>query len=536
MIKKIKRIPKKYLALILIVLIGGGYGAYKVFAQEETTATVVYGKVRTGDIAVEITGTGQISASSEMAISAKVSGDVTATPVAVGQEVKAGTLLVKIDSRDAYVDLENARIAYQKLTKPADAVSVSQAEGALVSAQQSKASAEADIVGAYDTGFSEVTSVYIDVPTVLSELNDIYSSSGYLSEGSVRAISSTAHDLRTRALDSYYTARSALTRNQKIYTTLSRQSASSSIEKLIQDTYILSQQAAQAVKDAKNVADFVHARRANDSTQYAMVQTDIDGWNSTMTGHITSLSGSLSKIETAKSTLANSDRTIQEKRDSLMDLTDGADPLDLRSQVLALQQKEIAYQNTMITAPFDGVLAKLDVKAGDEINSGDAIATFITKQKIATISLNEVDVAKIKTGQKVVLTIDAIEGIDVQGTVAEVDLVGSVSQGVVSYNVKINLDTQDERIRSGMSISATIKTDAKDGVLLVPNSAIRNGGVMTRTGMKKVEVGISNETSTEIVSGLVEGDEIVVRTTGTTGAATTRTPTLFGAGGATRIR
>jgi hypothetical protein len=138
--------------------------------------------------------------------------------------------------------------------------------------------------------------------------------------------------------------------------------------------------------------------------------------------------------------------------------------------------------------------------------------------------------------------------------VVEIDTVGTVSQGVVTYAVKLSFDTQDERVKSGMSVSASIVTDIKQDVLSVPASAVKSAGDVsyveilsipaseaTQSPMgvmsdalptqQVVEVGLSNDTVTEIVSGLKEGDTIVTRTI-VAGTQTTPTaPSLFGGGG-----
>jgi HlyD family secretion protein len=107
-------------------------------------------------------------------------------------------------------------------------------------------------------------------------------------------------------------------------------------------------------------------------------------------------------------------------------------------------------------------------KKGESISSGGTVATLITEQQVAEISLNEVDVAQVEVGQKVTLTYDAIEDLQISGSVAEVDLIGTTNQGVVSYTVTILFDTQDERIKPGMSVSATIITEIKQEVIVVP--------------------------------------------------------------------
>lgn len=537
--QKIKRIPKKYLiglAIILIVL-----GVWFFFIRTTSTVTsYTYGKVRRGEIAIEVTGTGQISASNEIALTSKVSGKISALPVAVGQEVKTGELISEVYARDAYIDLENARIAYQKLIQPADTVSALQAENAFESAQQSKKASEGDIYSAYDTGFNEVTVTYIDIPTILAGIKDMLDSGGYISESAARSTNDTASLYREQVWDTYYAAKRLYDTNVGRFQVLTRQSATSSIETLFIDTYEMTRATAEALKNAKNTADYINDRSRTNASAYTTVQNDIDTWTSTNNSHVSSLNSAITKIQTAKAAYESAKRSVQEKKEALIDLENGADPLDIRSQQLSLQQKENAYADAFTRAPFDGVLAKLNVKLGDEVSNGTSIGTFITKQKIATISLNEIDAAKIKTGQKVSLSVDAIDGLKIEGTVSEVDLVGTVSQGVVTYNVKITLNTQDERIRSGMSISATIITESRSDVLIIPNTALKNGSVQLKNlTFKKVETGLVNDTLTEVISGLNEGDEVVTKTVLGTKTTTTTAPSILGnmrTGGANRAR
>jgi multidrug efflux pump subunit AcrA (membrane-fusion protein) len=163
------------------------------------------------------------------------------------------------------------------------------------------------------------------------------------------------------------------------------------------------------------------------------------------------------------------------------------------------------------------------------------------------IPLNEVDVSKVQVGQDVVLTFDALPDLTVAGKVATIDPVGTISSGVVTYNVQIMFDTQDTRVKSGMSISANIITAVKQNVLFVPNAAIKTQGTIKYVQVlvnnvpqqKVVTIGLSNNTSTEIVSGLNAGDKVITQTittgaaatTSTTSGSTLRVPGLTGGGG-----
>jgi len=251
----------------------------------------------------------------------------------------------------------------------------------------------------------------------------------------------------------------------------------------------------------------------------------------------------------------------------------GTDPLDIQSAQITVTQRQNALSDAQQTladytvrAPFDATIAKVDVQTADSASPGTAIATLVTKQQLAAISLNEIDAAKIKVGQKATLTFSAVNGLTITGEVAQLDTVGTVAQGVVTYNAQIAFDTQDTRVKPGMSVSASIITNVSADVLTVPNAAVKTQnnatyvsvfdkpltggssaqGAISLTPPKAVAVqtGLSDDTNTEITSGLKEGDTVVVRTITTSGATAQSAPSLFGAtagraggaaaGGATR--
>ncbi len=247
--------------------------------------------------------------------------------------------------------------------------------------------------------------------------------------------------------------------------------------------------------------------------------------------------------------LATAQEKVQEAQAQVDKLKAGADPIDLkiaqnsvdrsasslRAAELKLQDanQELTYYS--VAAPFDGIVAKIPIQEDEDVSAGTAVATLVTSQQMAVISLNEVDAAKIQVGQKATMTFDAIDGLTMTGEVAQVSPVGTVSQGVVSYEVQVGFDAQDDRVKSGMSVTTAIVTQVKSDVLTVPNSAVKTQGEMsyveTLEGVKRsssstsdyltsdatpsritVQTGISNDTLTEIVSGLKEGDVIVTQT------------------------
>jgi RND family efflux transporter MFP subunit len=216
------------------------------------------------------------------------------------------------------------------------------------------------------------------------------------------------------------------------------------------------------------------------------------------------------------------------------------DIASLRTQVSqALSNYEQAQTNldeAKIKSPIDGIIANVSQKVGEQAEPSVAAMTVITKKKIATITLNEVDIAKVKTGQRATITFSAIDGLSITGEVAEMDIIGTVSQGVVSYSVKIALDTDDDQIKPQMSVAATIINQDKADAILVPSSAIKsdnsgnsyvevlgaidakniseNNLTITTTNAvdtKYITIGLYNDDNTEITEGLNVGDYVITK-------------------------
>lgn len=141
----------------------------------------------------------------------------------------------------------------------------------------------------------------------------------------------------------------------------------------------------------------------------------------------------------------------------------------------------------------------------------------------ATVSLTEVDVTTVSSGQKATLTLDAYPDNTLTGTVLAVSTGGSVSSGVTSYSATILLDKTTLNLYTNMAVSATIITSSKDNVLLLDSAAVNTRGEQSTVIIQKdgkdtnvtVETGDSNDTQTEIISGLNEGDVIVTATSKT---------------------
>lgn len=534
--------------ILILVLAGASYFGYKALRGNKNEARYVLATVEKGTIISTVSGSGQVSASNQVDIKSKASGEIVAVYVTPGQEINAGSLLAQIDTidagravRDAETSLETAKLELDKLLEPVDELTLLQSENFLIQAKESKQNAEDSLKKAYEDGFNTVANAFLNLPTIMSGLQDMLFGNNFITTqwnmDYYAAVAQTydekALQYRDDAYTKYQTARKEYDKNFQDYKSASRFSDRDVIETLIDQTYETTKDIAEAVKSANNLIQFYKDKLTERNLKpQALVDTHLSSLNSytgTTNSYLLNLLSSQQSIKDSKEAITSAERSIEEKSLSLAKIKAGPDDLDIRAKKIAIQQKEDALLTAKqaladhyIRAPFSGIAAKVNAKKGDSVSSGTSLVTVITKQKLAEISLNEVDIAKVKVGQKVTLTFDAIEGFSITGEVAEVDTLGTVTQGVITYNVKVGFDTQDERVKSGMSISAAIITEMKQDVLVVPNSAVKSNGeqyvLVLENNVPRnqtVEVGLSNDTMTEITSGLKEGDTVVTQTTTT---------------------
>lgn len=536
---------KKSVALGL-VLLGLGYYYYTNSAATEIKYVVT--KVTKGTIVASVTGTGQVTALNQIDIKTRASGDVLSLPAKSGATVRSGQTLATLDARDArkavrdaQVSLDIARLDLKQLMEPNDSLAYLQAQHAIESAEQQKKDAD-----------RTVTTTYRTLLNTSFEPLPVTSADKFTSEQIVPIISGS------------YVGESQgeiLIEIKGIVGDVPRFESSG-----IVSSYGNVNTVPQPLGSSGLYIQFPPTLIQN--ATFAGVKWSIKIPNTKASGYLSNNTAYQNALENKAKVYAEADRTIAEQKQKITDLKNGATPLEIESKKLAITQRQnalydaqLALNDYTISAPFAGTLTTVSVQRGESISSGSTLATLITKKRVASVTLNEVDVARIKVGQKTTLTFDALEDFSVAGEVVEIDTVGAVTQGVVSYTVKIGFDTDEERIKPGMSVTANIVTDVKVDVVVAPSSAVKtkNGtsyveffdpplaepkegeqGTASDTApqQKNVQTGIASDTEIEIVSGLSEGDFIVTKAITATATKTTAAPSLFGApgGGGTRQR
>jgi len=518
----------KIISIILaIIILAGGYYIYGKLTGNSGGTQYVFATVEKGTLVSSVSGSGQVSASNQLDVKAGASGNIVYVGVKSGQYVNAGTLLAQLDDRDAQKAVRDAKTSLESAQLTYD-----QTVGSINGIRGLKEKNQENLDKAYDDGFNAVANTFSGLPDIMTGLSSIltnrdYDQSQWNLDYYADAVKLYYEDIfivRDETYKNYQAARDAYDQNFIDYKSISRSSDETKIEAMIGQTYETSKLVSEVIKSASNLIQ-VYKDKLTEAGRQPKSLAD---------SHLSNLNGFVSKANSYIQSLYSAKNTIQDSKEALIS-TD----FDIRTQEIQLNKAKDALTDAQsklsdyyIRAPFSGIVAKVNVKVGDS-SSGSAIATLITQQKIAGISLNEVDVSKIKLGNKATLTFDAVSDLNITGEVSEIDSIGTVSQGVVTYNVQIAFDTQDDRVKSGMSVSAAIITDTKQDVLLVPNAAVKSQSgayyveisdstTSSATPIRQsVEIGASNDTMTEITNGLKEGDSVVTRTV--TSSATTQT-------------
>jgi len=193
-----------------------------------------------------------------------------------------------------------------------------------------------------------------------------------------------------------------------------------------------------------------------------------------------------------------------------------------------LEAAMLNLEKAMIIAPFDGTIAAVTITEGKELSAmsyaNPAISLIDTSDIEMDGFIDEIDISMVKVGQEADIILDALPDKEVKGTVSFISQIGTVQVGIVSYKTTITLENPDEELRDGMSATAEIILTSRDNVLLIPNKAIRGSLTTPVVVVAKVEqirseedvetrpvtLGLSNGIYTEVLSGLVEGEIILL--------------------------
>jgi multidrug efflux pump subunit AcrA (membrane-fusion protein) len=542
--------------------------------------------VATGTIATSVSGTGQTQAGTTIGVTPKVSEEVTSIAVGVGDKVSAGQLLLRLDStseaqseKSAELSLQSAQLALEQLSQVTTSTLLSN-QDSVRQDETSLATASTTLVQDYQSGFDDLGSTFVNLQTIMTGLqnfvtgNDINKTQNdpdayvglmpnYLQTG-VTPYKNTVQATYTAAAAAYQ-------QNLVDYHAVSRNSSEASLDALFTETKNTANTISAAVKASNDFLTYVvNSYPASSSTKplptiTTTLQNNFNTYTDTISSAASSMQSTVTGIVSDRNSIVSAQSSLEQANENLTELTAGPTDTQLLSAQISVESAENSLQtakdnlsDTSVRAPISGTISAISAIVGE--TAGSSAVTIVSNSEVAQVTLNEIDAAKVQVGDTATLTFDAIDGLSINGSVAEIDPVGTVSQGVVSYNVQIAFSqpantTSSMLVKPGMSVTADIVTDSREGVVVVPNAAVltqgsstyvmepspslststlresMNGGVELGTALKDVLVttGLAGDTMTEITSGVNVGDQVIIKTiTSSASSASTKTTTTSG--------
>lgn len=443
---------------IVILVLVGGYFAFQMYRQsqqESLISDLQTAEAATGGLTATVGATGKVSANQSAVLTFQTSGTVEMVNVALGDYVHGGELLAS---------LEQTSLTTQVILAQADLVAAQQALDDLLYSEQARAIAQRALAQAQDA---------------LKDANYMLT----VRQQGNRASQDTLDEARANLI----LAENAVDRAQAKYDSLSGRPEDNPSRALA-------------------LSNLVSARRNRDSVQRNL------NW---YTGHPTVTEQALldADVALAEAQLADAEREWDR-------LKNGPDPDDIAAAEVRVAAAEASLRLSRIEAPFAGTITSVEIKPGDQVNPGTlAFGLADLSRLLVDVEVSEVDINRIQLGQPVSLNFDAALERVYQGEVIEIGMAGMDVQGVVNFEVTVELIDPDEKIRPGMTSAVNIVVSQIEDVLLVPNRAVRveDGErvvYVLREGMiepVKVRLGVSSETHSEVIeSALKQGDLIVL--------------------------
>lgn len=488
MVKFMKKIISISLASVLLV-ISSGCGKKQTETQQTADANstnITVEEAAIGNISNTVTYTGEIKASESVAVSPKVSGKVTGVYVEEGQYVNAGDILFKIDDTDLKLQYEQAQAAYNSAR-----------------------------VGYDNTKNSVTKQSTLQAEQALKNARDNYNRQKQLYDNNSNVkIAQTAYD---NALEAYESAQQNYENNL-----VSSRNALTTAETNYNNTKALfeaggaTQTALDAAKtnyeNAKAGAETMEANQklSLENAKAAMEQAE----ENLKTVNINAR-GSLDSAELAL-------QNAQETYDLTVNVTNNANTktaaASLESASAALKLSRNTLNNATVKAPISGYISSKSVSTGQMASAGMAAVTIHNTNSVdGEVHVTESVISSLEVGTPAKVTVKSAGAEDIPGTISLLNQVKDSSTGM--YTVKINIPNQNNILKTGMFADITLQTATAQNVICIPSQAILQDGeerfvfVTDGTTAQKrgITEGVTNGTVTEIVSGIDEGEKIVIK-------------------------
>lgn len=510
---------KRIIISIIILLVV--FGVYQGFFKKERP-TFNLAEVVRGEITQEVSETGQVKKGEEINLSFKNAGRIEKIYVEVGEKVKEGDILVKLDTAPLKIQLQEAKaasdIARAKLNKLSAGPTQEEIKIAKTSVKNSQVALDTARQGLKDAGedaLNVLDDSYLKAYNAFNEVDLIQRT--YFTADDQEGIKVRENKDKTAAgmtqAKSYLDIAKADSTNEKINTSLSEMKKALEI-------------ASDALKIIRETCEEPTYRNLVSSTN----KTSLDTHRGYINTAITNLANSQQSIISAKFAIESAEGVLQAAEDDLALTTAPArqEDIDLYQAQVAQAQAQVQLlenqiEEAVLVSPTNGQITKIAKQVGENVQSmtGDVVITLLPDAPFQIkANIYEEDVIKMKIGNPADISFVAFPEKVFKGKIISIDPAEKLIEGVVYYEVTIALEEMPEGLKPGMTADLVIKTAQKENVLTVPQDAIQNKEGKTIVEVLKgekfeereIEIGLKGSNDiVEVISGLEEGEKVTIR-------------------------
>lgn len=530
---------KKIISVISIILLLGvaiGFLLYKKNGQ----SPFIFAKVSKGTVFQRVSETGEVEVPKEKKLGFKVSGKIAKIFVKEGEEVKKGQKLAELENKDLFLQLEEAKAVldlkqanYEKLITGAKKEEIKVKEANVLEAQTEFEKAQQNLKDVLAENQQKLDTVYKKALCILDEAHlAIYNSyntvvelqSDYFppSNGYSMQVIEEKDKIKNNLKRGGKLIEKA--KNSESYQDIDK--ALSQLKKYLQDTNL----SLTTVRDIVN--NNIYRDMVSDTYKSSLDErkTSVVGTFRKVVDVIQEISNTKtenkSKENNAKAEVSRTKARLEKAKDELSLIKSKARKEDIDSALAEIRKAkanisliESKIEDTIIKSEEEGVISEVLKEEGEIVSPGEKVFTFIpTAPYQIKVDIYEEDIVKVKPGQEVEISLTAFPNSPLKGKVSSISPAEKIIDGVVYYEVTIEFIEKREGIKPGMTADIIINTAKKENVLIVPKEAVEEIDskkiVQVKKGDKilkqEIKTGLEGEDYYEVISGLKEGDEVVI--------------------------
>ncbi len=500
---------KKIILIITIIAVILGIVIYQFFIKEKELKFTLE-KVSKGTIVREVSETGIVRISEEVNLSFQNPARIEKMYVEVGDIVKAGQELAKLDTSQLLIQLNEAQAALEVARAKKIDTQVS-LENARQNLEDVEADADEDLENAYEDAVNTLNDAYFKI---YKTYNVVY--------GIQKDYFTSANEKEMKVVEERYKIKSALEKTKNYTDNLENNPqyedidlSLSNVKKLLKKT----RDSLEVVRDVTGTEAYRNLVSDSDKTSLDTQKSNINAAYTDIVNSQQVISTikveNEANINTAKAEVAALEAQLQENGE-----ISGLHQAQINQAKAQVSLFRNQIQESTLKSPNKGQITKVNKKEGETVQLTESVISLLpTGPFQIKVDIYEEDIVDVKIGNLVDIILAAFPEQVFKGRVVSINPAEELIEGVVYYEITIDFEETKEGIKPGMTADIVIETDKKENVLVISEDVLvkingkkivkifNNGTIEER----EIEIGLEGDNDLiEVISGLEEGEKVVI--------------------------